>query len=56
MNLLFESAAQAYGERLIAVVLTGTDQTVAARPWREVETQDHSLKGWVQGDFLKPAQ
>lgn len=38
------------------VVLTGNDQTVAARPWREVETQDHSLKGWVQGDFLKPAQ
>jgi hypothetical protein len=38
------------------VVLTGNDQTVAARPWREVETEDHNLKGWVQGDFLQVAQ
>ncbi|HEY2592739.1 MAG TPA: hypothetical protein VGK33_02435 [Chloroflexota bacterium] len=38
------------------VFLTGNDQTVAARPWREVETQDHSLKGWVQGDFLQNVQ
>lgn len=36
------------------VVLTGNDQTVAARPWREVQTEDHALKGWVQGDFLQP--
>ena len=35
------------------VFLTGNDQTVAARPWREIETADHSLKGWVQGDFLQ---
>jgi hypothetical protein len=38
------------------VLLTGNDQTVAARPWREVETEDHNLKGWVQGDFVQPAQ
>ena len=33
-------------------------QTVAARPWREIETEDHTVKGWVQGDFLQlqPAQ
>jgi hypothetical protein len=37
------------------VLLTGNDQTVAARPWREIETEDHNLKGWVQGDFVKPA-
>jgi hypothetical protein len=35
------------------VFLTGNDQTVAARPWREIETEDHNLKGWVQGDFLQ---
>lgn len=35
------------------VLLTGNDQTVAARPWREVETEDHNLKGWVQADFLQ---
>jgi len=35
------------------VLLTGNDQTVAARPWREIETEDHNLKGWVQGDFLQ---
>ena len=35
------------------VLLTGNDQTVAARPWREIETEDHILKGWVQGDFLQ---
>jgi hypothetical protein len=38
------------------VLLTGNDQTVAARPWREIETEDHNLKGWVQGDFLQLAQ
>jgi hypothetical protein len=38
------------------VLLTGNDQTVAARPWREVETEDHNLKGWVLGDFVKPTQ
>lgn len=35
------------------VLLTGNDQTVAARPWREIETEDRSLKGWVQSDFLQ---
>jgi hypothetical protein len=38
------------------VLLTGNDQTVAARPWREIETEDHNLKGWVQGDFLQLLQ
>jgi hypothetical protein len=38
------------------VLLTGNDQTVAARPWREIETEDHSLKGWVLGDFLQLLQ
>jgi hypothetical protein len=38
------------------VLLTGNDQTVAARPWREIETEDHNLKGWVLGDFLQPQQ
>ena len=38
------------------VLLTGNDQTVAARPWREIETEDHNLKGWVQGDFLQTVQ
>ena len=38
------------------VLLTGNDQTVAARPWREIETEDHNLKGWVQGDFLQLQQ
>jgi hypothetical protein len=38
------------------VLLTGNDQTVAARPWREIETEDHNLKGWVQGDFLQVVQ
>jgi hypothetical protein len=38
------------------VLLTGNDQTVAARPWREVETVDHNLKGWVQGDFVQVVQ
>jgi hypothetical protein len=38
------------------VLLTGNDQTVAARPWREIETEDHNLKGWVLGDFLQLAQ
>jgi hypothetical protein len=35
------------------VLLTGNDQTVAARPWREIETEDHNLRGWVQGDFIQ---
>ena len=38
------------------VLLTGNDQTVAARPWREIETEDHNLKGWVLGDFLQLQQ
>jgi hypothetical protein len=38
------------------VLLTGNDQTVAARPWREIETEDHNLKGWVSGDFLQTLQ
>jgi hypothetical protein len=38
------------------VILTGNDQTVAARPWREIETEDHNLKGWVMGDFLQLQQ
>ena len=35
------------------VVLTGNDETVAARPWREIETEDHNVKGWVQADFIQ---
>jgi hypothetical protein len=35
------------------VLLTGNDTTVAARPWREIETEDHNLKGWVSGDFIQ---
>jgi hypothetical protein len=35
------------------VRLTGNDQTVAARPWREIETEDHGLKGWVSAEFLQ---
>jgi hypothetical protein len=38
------------------VLLTGNDQTVAARPWREIETEDHNLKGWVLGDFVQVLQ
>lgn len=38
------------------VLLTGNDQTVAARPWREIETEDHNLKGWVLGDFVQAQQ
>jgi uncharacterized protein YraI len=38
------------------VLLTGNDQTVAARPWREIETQDHNLRGWVLGDFIQLVQ
>jgi hypothetical protein len=38
------------------VLLTGNDQTVAARPWREIETEDHNLRGWVLGDFLQQLQ
>jgi hypothetical protein len=38
------------------VVLTGNDQTVAARPWREIESEDQTVRGWVQGDFLQLAQ
>ena len=35
------------------VLLTGNDQTVAARPWRETVSEEHNLKGWVQGYFLE---
>jgi hypothetical protein len=35
------------------VFLTGNDETVAARPWREIETEDHNVKGWVQADFIQ---
>jgi len=38
------------------VLLTGNDQTIAARPWREIETEDHNLRGWVQGDFLQSVE
>jgi hypothetical protein len=38
------------------VLLTGNDETVAARPWREIETEDHNLKGWVLGDFIQLQQ
>ena len=38
------------------VLLTGDDQTVAARPWREIETEDHNVRGWVQGDFVQLVQ
>ncbi len=38
------------------VLLTGNDQTVAARPWREIETEDRNLKGWVMGDFIQLLQ
>jgi hypothetical protein len=38
------------------VLLTGNDQTVAARPWREIETEDHRVKGWVLADFLQSLQ
>jgi hypothetical protein len=37
----------------ITVRLTGNDQTVAARLWREIETEDHRVKGWVSADFLQ---
>ena len=37
-------------------MLTGNDQTVAARPWREIETEDRRLRGWVLGDFLQLQQ
>lgn len=36
-----------------SVNLTGQEQTVATRTWREVETTDHRLKGWVLDDFLQ---
>jgi hypothetical protein len=35
------------------VLLTGNDQTVAARQWREVRSEDGSLTGWVLADFLQ---
>ncbi len=35
------------------VLLTGNDETIAARPWREIETEDHNVKGWVQADFIQ---
>ena len=34
--------------------LTGNEQTVAARVWREIETEDRGMRGWVLGDFLQP--
>jgi Bacterial SH3 domain len=37
-----------------AVVPTGQEQTVAAHTWREVETEDKRIKGWVSADFLQP--
>ncbi len=37
------------------VSLTGREQTVAARLWREVQTDDGALKGWVSADYLVPA-
>ena len=36
------------------VLLTGNEQTVAARVWREIETEDRGIRGWVLGDFLQP--
>jgi len=36
-----------------SVNLTGQEQTVATRTWREIETPDHRLKGWVLDDFLQ---
>jgi SH3 domain-containing protein len=36
------------------VRLTGNEQTVAARVWREIETEDRSVRGWVQADFVTP--
>jgi hypothetical protein len=36
------------------VLLTGNDQTVAARVWREIETEDRGIRGWVLADFLQP--
>jgi hypothetical protein len=38
------------------VLLTGNEQTVAARVWREIETEDRALRGWVQADFLQAVQ
>ncbi len=35
------------------VRLTGGEQTVAARLWREVETDQGSPKGWVSSDYLE---
>ena len=37
------------------VLLTGGEQSIAARGWREIETEDSALKGWVMADFLQPA-
>jgi hypothetical protein len=34
------------------VNLTGDEQTLANRTWREIETVDKRLKGWVLEDFL----
>ncbi len=36
------------------VALTGAEESVAARLWREVETIDGSLRGWVSSDYLEP--
>jgi hypothetical protein len=35
------------------VNITGAEQTLAARIWREVEGTDGSFKGWVSADFLQ---
>jgi hypothetical protein len=29
---------------------------VAARLWREVQTPDHAVRGWVLADFLETVQ
>lgn len=34
------------------VILTGNQQTVAARSWTEVQSTQQSLKGWVSSDFV----
>jgi len=37
------------------VHLTGNEQMVAERLWREVESEDARVKGWVQDSFLQAA-
>lgn len=36
------------------VQLTGAEQTVAARLWREVVDDARGLRGWVLSDYLEP--